>query len=335
MAATANKHPQALRNKNGGATGHHHYLNSIHGLQGNASQYSAESKTRKPFFMPYVSLDAVNRGLANGDLIKGILRVNQRNYEESFVDNPMGDEQQDILILGVHDRNRALHGDVVVVRIKDRNCWVVRDALYEAWRSGNLKARVDDNGQPLTIPPIKRSDSEIELSPAELLDLPICFDKCISSEKLKKDVPVTKNRRYSREQMLCIAAKLELERRRRVIDDGNDIDPVILNIISRLAIVKRTDSSMYVSSVHHIILDAEYFKGFLSNQFTDMFLRSLSRSGVSACGAYVSNLGMGTIPTRRNGTGSNGSVQRRSNYRILSDMPDEDWGFLIYAFKNR
>lgn len=41
---------------------------------------------------------------------------------------------------------------------------------------GNLKARVDDNGQPLTIPPIKRSDCEIELSPAELLDVNyFCF----------------------------------------------------------------------------------------------------------------------------------------------------------------
>lgn len=41
------------------------------------------------------------------------------------MDNPAGDEQQDILILGVHDRNRALHGDTVVVRVKDRDHWVV------------------------------------------------------------------------------------------------------------------------------------------------------------------------------------------------------------------
>ncbi|VDK85103.1 unnamed protein product [Onchocerca ochengi] len=298
----------SLGNKNGGfgVGGHHHYLNNTHGVQGNAAQVNGNNqqrniqqnqKTRKPYFMPYMSLDAVNRGLVNGDLIKGVLRVNQRNYEESFVDNPMGDEQQDILILGVHDRNRALHGDVVVVRIKDRNCWVVRDALYEAWRNGNLKARVDDNGQPLTIPPIKRTDSEIELSPAELLDLPICVDKCISSEKLKKDVPVTRNRRYSREQMLCIAAKLELERRKRVIIGDADIDPIILSTISRLAIVKRTDSPI-----------------------------GLSHSGVSACGVSISSSRVNTLSTRRSGTGSSVSVQRRSNYRILSDMPDEDWG---------
>lgn len=46
------------------------------------------------------------------------------------MDNPIGDDQQDILILGVHDRNRALHGDVVVVRIKDRNYWVVRFHIF-------------------------------------------------------------------------------------------------------------------------------------------------------------------------------------------------------------
>lgn len=42
------------------------------------------------------------------------------------MDNPLGDDQQDILIVGVHDRNRALHGDVVVVRVKERINWVVR-----------------------------------------------------------------------------------------------------------------------------------------------------------------------------------------------------------------
>lgn len=56
---------------------------------------------------------------------QGSLRVNQRNYEESYVDNPDGDDQADLLILGVHDRNRALQSDVVVVRTKSRENWVV------------------------------------------------------------------------------------------------------------------------------------------------------------------------------------------------------------------
>ena len=89
--------------------------------------------------------------------------MNQRNYEEAYIDNPEGDEQQDILILGVHDRNRALHADVVVVRVKDRSQWVVRDALYQAWRNGQLNLPCDDNGQPMTIPPVKSDvDSDDE-----------------------------------------------------------------------------------------------------------------------------------------------------------------------------
>lgn len=83
------------------------------------------------------------------------MRINQRNYEESYIDNPEGDEQQDLLILGVHDRNRALHDDIVVVRLKERNEWVVRDALYYAWRMGHLNLPSDDNGQPISVPPIK------------------------------------------------------------------------------------------------------------------------------------------------------------------------------------
>ncbi|VDN21763.1 unnamed protein product [Gongylonema pulchrum] len=264
-------------------------------LSGGASQQQQQQlprniqqnqKTRKPFFMPYMSVDA------------GVLRVNQRNYEESFVDNPMGDDQQDILILGVHDRNRALHGDVVVVRIKDRNCWVIRDALYEAWRAGNLKATVDDNGQPLTIPPVRRDQTETDPSPAELLDLPVSVEKCVSSEQLKQDVPVTRNRKYSREQMLCIGAKRELERRRRMsAADGDDIDSDILSTIAKLAIVKKSDSPTRFPQV-----------------------------GAPAGATPASSSGVGANTTRRVISSNSTSVQRRATYRILSDMPDEDWG---------
>lgn len=92
--------------------------------------------------------------------VQGALRVNQRNYEESYIDNPEGDDQLDLLILGIHDRNRALHGDVVVVRVKDRENWVVRDNLYQAWRNGQLHVEKDDNGQPLTIPPVQPADED-------------------------------------------------------------------------------------------------------------------------------------------------------------------------------
>lgn len=62
------------------------------------------------------------------------------------------------------------------------------------------------------------------------------------------------------------------------------------------------------------------------SEFNKYILRGFSQSGISACGTPVSSLGAGAVTARRNGTGTSGSVQRRSNYRILSDMPDEDWG---------
>ncbi|RCN24495.1 hypothetical protein ANCCAN_29807 [Ancylostoma caninum] len=32
------------------------------------------------------------------------------------------------------DRNRALHGDIVAVRIRPRACWVVNEELYKSWK---------------------------------------------------------------------------------------------------------------------------------------------------------------------------------------------------------
>lgn len=58
-------------------------------------------------------------------IVQGQFRINQRNYEEAFINNPEGTEFPDIAILGMQDRNRALHGDVVAVSVKPRFSWVV------------------------------------------------------------------------------------------------------------------------------------------------------------------------------------------------------------------
>lgn len=86
--------------------------------------------------------------------------MNKRNFEEAFIDNPDGDDQQDIMILGVHDRNRALDGDMVVLKIKERSEWIIRDAMYMAWRSGQLNMACDEDGQPISVPPVPNSEKE-------------------------------------------------------------------------------------------------------------------------------------------------------------------------------
>lgn len=56
-----------------------------------------------------------------------------------------------------------------MIRIKDRCEWVVREPLYQSWRAGELNDMFDENGQPISVPPVpnKKTDED------ELLD--VCF----------------------------------------------------------------------------------------------------------------------------------------------------------------
>ncbi|VDN51574.1 unnamed protein product [Dracunculus medinensis] len=105
------------------------------------SNSRAKQNNRKQYFLPYMNKDS------------GKLRISSNKHDEAYVD--IGDDNQDILVLGIQDRNRALHGDIVVVRIKERERWAVRDVLYFAWREGKLNERMDDDGQLITVPPVK------------------------------------------------------------------------------------------------------------------------------------------------------------------------------------
>nr|CAD7196288.1 unnamed protein product [Timema douglasi] len=72
-------------------------------------------------FDEYLVLPEVYAGIENKTLVKGVLRINQKNYKEAYINAP--DKGTDILIEGLHDRNRALEGDEVVVRIKPAIEW--------------------------------------------------------------------------------------------------------------------------------------------------------------------------------------------------------------------
>jgi len=56
--------------------------------------------------------------------LKGVVRINVKNYEEAYIADS-DEESNDIFINGIIDRNRALHGDTVVIRLKDRQNWRV------------------------------------------------------------------------------------------------------------------------------------------------------------------------------------------------------------------
>ena len=70
----------------------------------------------------------VEKGLKDGLLIEGTLRINPKNYEDAFVTNEMKNEP-DIYIGGMMNRNRALNGDEVVVDILPESEWKVNTEL--------------------------------------------------------------------------------------------------------------------------------------------------------------------------------------------------------------
>ncbi|KAK6752619.1 hypothetical protein RB195_003811 [Necator americanus] len=107
--------------------------NSLNVMAG--KQNASTQKSRKiTVFKPHLSETEVQLGLKSGALLKGVIRINQRKYEEAFINNPDGTDHADIAILGMPDRNRALHGDVVAVRLKPRASWVVNEEQYKAWK---------------------------------------------------------------------------------------------------------------------------------------------------------------------------------------------------------
>lgn len=78
---------------------------------------------RRPLYENYWSVDKVSAGLKRGELVKGVLRINPRNYEVAWVTVP--GLKRDVLIEGMLRRNRALHGDVVALEILPRDHWKI------------------------------------------------------------------------------------------------------------------------------------------------------------------------------------------------------------------
>ncbi|XP_069753159.1 DIS3-like exonuclease 2 isoform X2 [Narcine bancroftii] len=78
---------------------------------------------RKKVFEPYLPTSEVSAGLKRGELLQGPLRINPKRYHEAFI--PSNDGTRDIFIDGVISRNRALNGDIVVVKLLPREQWKI------------------------------------------------------------------------------------------------------------------------------------------------------------------------------------------------------------------
>lgn len=71
--------------------------------------------TEERQFNVYMSKEEVEKGIQNNVLLEGVLRINPKQFQLSYVSSNDRSEQ-DVLIDGIKNRNRALEGDVVVVQ---------------------------------------------------------------------------------------------------------------------------------------------------------------------------------------------------------------------------
>ncbi|XP_060081062.1 DIS3-like exonuclease 1 [Ylistrum balloti] len=98
---------------------------------------SLEARSREKDYVGYLPSDVIEAGLKTGHYIQGFLNVNKSNAsQEAFVHRRRQDRQDDsdsdILVHGMSNRNRAVHGDLVVVELLPRSQWrgrsnVIRD----------------------------------------------------------------------------------------------------------------------------------------------------------------------------------------------------------------
>lgn len=140
-------------------------------LQGeNNSESNATSKNKKKNkkklkegdmnFDPYISAEKIEAGLRDNVLIEGVLRINPKQFQHAYVSSSNRGEQ-DILIDGLKNRNRALEGDVVVVQFTDSDnedsgeetkqkkgkVVYIKEIVHNRTCIGSLKLMADKNRQ--------------------------------------------------------------------------------------------------------------------------------------------------------------------------------------------
>ncbi|XP_046403966.1 DIS3-like exonuclease 2 [Ischnura elegans] len=86
-------------------------------------------KPKQEKFLPYWPDDAVEAGLQSGLLMKGVIRINPRNYQKAYISQDDDEEAKDVLIDGIMDRNRALEGDEVAIKLHEEAQWVVEEGI--------------------------------------------------------------------------------------------------------------------------------------------------------------------------------------------------------------
>lgn len=83
----------------------------------NFTRDDANPHQRRPLFIAHLPFSALTPLFRSRQLVRGLLRVNKRNRSDAYISCDNLDS--DIYVCGSRDRNRALEGDVVAIRLVD------------------------------------------------------------------------------------------------------------------------------------------------------------------------------------------------------------------------
>ena len=118
---------------------------------------------RKPLFTAHLPFSSVVPQLKSNMLVSGLLRVNKRNRSDAYVF--CEDFNADIYICGSRDRNRALEGDHVAIKLTG----VDRVMLEKHEKEEAKLAR--NNGNPVVRKPDEEDEKEIIFGGEEDVDI--------------------------------------------------------------------------------------------------------------------------------------------------------------------
>ena len=126
----------------------------------NLKKHENKGKLPEIKFEKYISEEECMEGLKRGELMQGVIRVNPKDYNDSFITSTIvGD--RDIYLEGMSARNRALPGDIVAVKILPQDQWKtsltkekttqeVISKLKNALEESNSRDNTEKNGDVQT-----------------------------------------------------------------------------------------------------------------------------------------------------------------------------------------
>ncbi|XVE95439.1 hypothetical protein REPUB_Repub02eG0097400 [Reevesia pubescens] len=101
--------------------------------------HEVEGFARKKLFAPYWPIEALNEALEKGDAFKAMFRVNAHNRLEAYC--KIDGVSTDVLISGVSSQNRAVEGDIVVIKVDPLGLWT---RMKGSNGSSNNSTQVED-----------------------------------------------------------------------------------------------------------------------------------------------------------------------------------------------